>query len=128
MDENKGRQLRYINFGKLKALSVRKTGSPGFTELHPGVVQLGPRSCLFEREGRQEFQVKDTVELFFALEDCFCQAQATVVSVEGWRCLDEGYHHKSWYNYEVEFDCELDANVYQHLVAGPKRSVILRQD
>jgi hypothetical protein len=127
MDEDKGCQLHYINCGKLKELLVRKTGSPGFTELHPGIVQLSPRTCCFEREGTQEFQVKDTLEFLFDLEDCFCTAQATVVSVDGWSCLDEGYHHKRWYNYRVEFHCELDESVCERLFAGPKRSVTVRQ-
>jgi len=121
MDEDKGRQLRYMDCGKLKGLSVRKTGSPGFMELHPGIVQLAPRTCCFERAGTQEFQVKDTLEFLFALEHCSCTARATVVSVDGWSCLDECYHHKRWYNYRVEFDCDLDESVCESLLAGPKR-------
>lgn len=125
MDEDKVCQLRYVNCGRLRELSVRKTGSPGFMELHPGIVQLGPRTCCFEREGTQEFQVQDTVEFLFDLEGCSRTAQATVVSVDGWSCLDEGYHHKKWYSYRVEFDCELDESVCECLLPGPKRSVPL---
>jgi hypothetical protein len=127
MDEDRRCKPRYVNCGKLKGLSVRKTGSPGFVELHPGVVQLGPTFCYFEREGMQEFQVKDTLELLFALEDGSCTAQATVVSVQDWMCLDEGYHQERWYNYGVEFNCGLAESVYQCLVGGPKKTGTLRR-
>jgi hypothetical protein len=125
MDEDKRCELRYINCGNLKSLLVRRAGSPDFKELHPGIVQLGSSSCSFEREGGPEFQVKDSLELHFHLEDRCVTAPATVVSVDGWKCLDEGYHHQTWYRYGVELDCELDANVCERLITTPKRSMKL---
>ena len=121
MDKKNQCQTHYLACGELRELLVRKTGSPDFKPLHPGTMEIEPSGCRFEWEGRQEFQAMDKLEFLFQLEDCSMNAEATVISVDEWRCWDDCYDHKNWYTYRAEFDSELETHLFQRLLACPKR-------
>ncbi len=122
MEGRAGRQLYYLALSQVKNLSVQKTGATAYQPIHLGTVEISPTSCHFEREGRQEFQVGEECDIIFDMEGFCLSTKATVVFVARCEMLDEGYEHKIWFSYGVEFDAELDPDLFQRLVGDPKRS------
>ncbi len=104
-------------------ISIFKDGWSEARALQLDTVEVSPRICCFEWEGRGDFQPGEELWIRLHLPAGLFQRRAILFSVEECTLLDEGYEMKPCFTCCARFDGELDGDFFRTLISTPRRCI-----